>query len=92
MPFFSQGVDKISGDSTDKQVKPTGVAMPDLKRLDFAKGQDQYSFFYDDIRELINYLVDIADEEKCHLDLMDIFTIVNRLAEKQKSSQTTRSV
>lgn len=52
----------------------------DLKRFDFNKGKHQFSFYYDDVKELINYLVDIADKDDCNLDLMDIFSLVRNLA------------
>ena len=59
----------------------TGEMMSDLKRFDFSKGTHQFSFYYDDVKELINHLVDIADSEQCNLDLMDIFSLVRRLAQ-----------
>jgi hypothetical protein len=54
--------------------------MPALKRFDFTKGKHHFSFYYDDVKELINHLVDIADSEDCNLDLMDIFSLVRQLA------------
>lgn len=51
-----------------------------MKRLDFAKGTHHYSFVYDDVRDLINHIVDLADSPECHFDLMDVFAIVKRLA------------
>jgi hypothetical protein len=64
-----------------------------LKRFDFSKGKHQFSFYYDDVKELINYLVDIADSDDCSLDLMDIFSLVRNLAhDGTKLPQNTKTL
>ena len=65
---------------------PTMVHGDDMKRLDFAKEGHHYSFVYDDVRELINHIVDLADSPECQFDLMDVFAIVKRLAHTQVSA------
>lgn len=51
-----------------------------LRRFDFTKGRQHYSFYFDDTRELINHLVDIADGKESNISLIDVFTLVRQLA------------
>jgi hypothetical protein len=55
-----------------------------IKRFDFKKNGHNYSFYYDDPKGLINYLVEIADGTESNLDIMDIFSLVRNLAVKDK--------
>ncbi len=51
------------------------------KRIDFEINGHQYSCFYDDVKYLINHLVDVAETERSNFDLGDCFAVVKRLAE-----------
>lgn len=55
-----------------------------LKRFDFKKGAHDYSYYYDDVKELINMLVDQAEAPEINFDVMDVFTLVRNLALKSK--------
>jgi len=66
--------------------------MSELKRLDFAKGEQIYSYYFDDVRALINHLVDAADAGRGNLDLMDIFSVVNRLAKSPSPAVETAGI
>jgi len=74
------GIEKKASQFSDKSNAIIGEHMQGLKRFDFTKGQHHFSFYYDDVKELINHLVDVADSDGCNLDLMDIFSLVRRLA------------
>ncbi len=54
-----------------------------MKRLEFRKGEQVYAIDYADVKELINCLVDYADDPRFELDLMDVFLLVHRLARKR---------
>ncbi len=50
------------------------------RTLAFTKGDSRYSIQYRNVRDLINCLVDYADDPDHNLDLMDVFILVHRLA------------
>ena len=54
-----------------------------MKRLEFRKGEQVYAIDYADVKELINCLVDYADDARYGLDLMDVFLLVHRLARQR---------
>ena len=54
-----------------------------MKRLEFRKGDQGYAIDYTDVKELINCLVDYADDSRYDLDLMDVFLLVHRLARQR---------
>ena len=54
-----------------------------MKRLEFRKGEQLYAIDYANVKELINCLVDYADDPRFELDLMDIFLLVHRLARQR---------
>ena len=54
-----------------------------MKRFDFQKDKHLYSFYFDDVKEFINHLVDVADSGKTNLDLVDVFGITRELAKRQ---------
>lgn len=60
-----------------------------MKRLEFRKGEASYALEYGNVKDLINCLVDYADDPRFNLDLMDVFLLVHRLA-KQKSEELLR--
>ena len=60
-----------------------------MKRIDFRKGEQSYVLEYEDVKNLINCLVDYADDPRYNLDLMDVFLLVHRLA-KQRSEELLR--
>lgn len=61
-----------------------------MNRFDFQKGKHVFSFYYDDVRELINHLVDIADSDGCNIDLMDVFALVRLISGHQTKKQSTK--
>ncbi len=61
-----------------------------MKKFEFQKNKHQYSFKYDDVKELINYIVDIADTDGCHIDLIDVFVIVRALATKEGTGKASK--
>ena len=60
-----------------------------MKRIDFRKGDQSYVLEYGDVKNLINCLVDYADDPRYNLDLMDVFLLVHRLA-RQRSEELLR--
>jgi hypothetical protein len=60
-----------------------------MKRIEFRKGDQVYAVSYADVKNLINCLVDYADDPRFNLDLMDVFLLVHRLA-RQKSEELLR--
>lgn len=60
-----------------------------MKRIEFRKGDQIYAVSYADVKNLINCLVDYADDPRFNLDLMDVFLLVHRLA-RQKSEELLR--
>ena len=60
-----------------------------MKRLEFRKSEESYVIDYEDVKALINTLVDYADDPRFNLDLMDVFLLVHRLA-KQRSEELLR--
>ena len=54
-----------------------------MKRLEFRKGEQLYAIDYANVKELINCLVDYADDPRFELDLMDVFLLVHRLARQR---------
>ena len=57
--------------------------MNSMKKLEIHKRQHNYIIMYDTVQNLINTLVDHADNPKYNLDLMDVFYIVHQLAHKK---------
>ena len=57
-----------------------------MKRIEFRKAEESYVIDYEDVKALINTLVDYADDARYNLDLMDVFLLVHRLA-KQRSEE-----
>ena len=62
-----------------------------LKRLEFRKSEESYVIDYEDVKTLINTLVDYADDPRFNLDLMDVFLLVHRLA-KQRSDELLKEI
>ena len=60
-----------------------------MKRFEFKKAGQVYAMDYADVKDLINCLVDYADDARYNLDLMDVFLLVHRLA-RQKSEELLR--
>ena len=60
-----------------------------MKRLEFRKAEQFYAVDYENVKALINCLVDYADDPRFNLDLMDVFLLVHRLA-RQKSDELLR--
>ena len=50
------------------------------RTLTFTKGDSRYAVAYRDVRELIHGLVDLAEDPRHEIDLMDVFLLVHRLA------------
>lgn len=61
-----------------------------MNKFEFRKGYHEYSFYYDDVKELINHIVDIADSDDCHIDLMDVFVIVKVLAVYKNTGKASK--
>ena len=56
-----------------------------LKKFEFQKAGHSFSYFYDDVKELINHIVDQADDLDCSLTLIDCFQIIQELSRYEKT-------
>ncbi len=61
-----------------------------MNRFDFQKGKHVFSFDYENVRELINHLVDVADSDESNIDLMDVFALVRLISGQETKIKSTK--
>jgi hypothetical protein len=54
--------------------------MRNQKVFGFTKGEERYAVRYRNVKQLIDCLVDYAEDPRYNLDLIDVFILVHRLA------------
>ena len=59
--------------------------MKEVKQFQFKKGDHIFSYLYDDTKEFVNALVDVADSEKSVLELLDVETVLSGVCIFEKS-------
>ena len=55
-----------------------------LRRFDFRKHNHCFSYYYDDVKTLIDHVVDCACDDDSVITVRDTFKITQRLAEMYK--------
>jgi len=58
-----------------------------LKQFVFEKDGHLYEISYDKVKEAVDHMVDMADDPRSNIDLLDVFMLIHRLA-----SQTVKGI